>query len=341
MTLLPVALVCCRAADPKPKLHSPGASGSPGVSPVQPSVSPGRAREQAVEVIEQFAHSEHEQFRAHAVEAASLAPKRFSDIIRAGLLDTNPGVRAVALMAVGREKLTSMKELVRPLARDNSSHVRASAVYALSRLGDSVDQTPLATILLTDESPWASRHAAYVLGEMGNITAMPLLQNAAATRTLELPPAQQHVFQLMVSEALVKLGDENQRASIRAALYPATPGELEVAALAAQAIGETKDRSAVGQLISLDSYRDSGGNPYPAEVRLAAASALGRLGLDAGVPIADQFLNSKVPLQRAQAADALGHVGKAAVLGRLVPMLEDTDGSVRIAAAAAILRCSK
>lgn len=304
------------------------------------------SREKAIGIIEAYAKSLDAQQRANAVELAGISPKRLHSVIQGGLLDTNPGVRSVALVTAGRGKMQEFRELVRPLSRDTNGQVRASAIYAMQRFGDSPDQTPLAALLLTDDSPWVNRHAAFILGELGNPSALPLLQSASATRVSQVPPAQQRVFQVQLTEAMVKVGAEDQRAALIAALYPTQGEDIEVSMLAVQAIAETGDKTAIAQLIGLAQYKDRQGHPYPAELRLAVASTLGRLGMDSGIPVARDGLTSQDEAIRAQAAHALGHIGAGsnrgqALVGMVAPLLDDPSDLVKLAASGAVLRCTK
>jgi len=243
-------------------------------------------------------------------------------------------------MTVGKARIAPLAPLLEPLLSDPSAHVRASAIYALTRLGEPVDRTPLASMLLDDPSPWVRRHTAYILGELGDPSAMGLLRTAARRQYPDTPPEQTRNFQLQLAEAMIKLGDDRQRQAIRAALYPARPEELESAALAAQIIGETGDREAVHQVASLGEYRDAGGNPHPAEVRLAIAAALGAMGHRRGTTVADEFASSDSPALRAQSAHVYGQVGGTDRLGALSRLLADDVPTVRVAAAAAILRAA-
>ncbi len=369
----------CQIADPKPRSQAAAVpapvmpapepapasedTGSENAAPVQRAATqatarsarslpaPGPAnltesREKAIAIIESFARSNDAQQRANAVELAGIAPKRLHDVIQSGLLDTNPGVRSVALITAGRNKMQEFREIIRPLSRDPSGMVRAAAIYALYRFGDEPDQTPLAKMLLTDDSPWVNRQAAFVLGEIGNPSSLPLLQSASAQRVQQLPPAQQPIFQVQLTEAMVKVGAEEQRAALVAALYPTQSDDAEVAMLAVQAIGETGDKSSIAQLLGLAQYRDRQGNPYPAELRIAVASSLGRLGMDTGLPIAQEFLTAKDEGVRAQSAHALGFIGAGTTKGQaslslIAPMLDDQSELVRLAAAGAVLRCTK
>ncbi len=302
-------------------------------------VTASAVREQAMVLIEQMSRDENAQVRGQAIEAAAMSPQRMRDVIEAGLKDENAGVRSIALMAVGKNQLRDLRPQAERLMTDGNNHVRASAIYATIRTGGKADQSPLAQMLFSDTNPMVSRHVAYLLGEIGNKSAVPLLRSAAIDRTKQLPPDQQPIFQLMVTEAMVKLGEKQELAAIRAALYPGQPGELEAMALAVQMLGEMKDRQAQGQLMNLANYRDQQGQQYPAEVRLGIALSLARMGVTGGeaVAIADQYAKDQNAALRSQAAFVYGAQGNAAV-DKLAVLMKDPNPQVRVSAAASVMR---
>ena len=302
-------------------------------------VTASAIREQAMVLIEEMSRDENAQVRGQAVEAAAMSPQRMRDVIEAGLKDENAGVRSIALMAVGKNQLRDLRPQAERLMSDGNNHVRASAIYATIRTGGKADQSPLAQMLFSDSNPMVSRHVAFLLGEIGNKSAVPLLRSAALDRSKQLPPDQQPIFQLMITEALVKLGEQKELAAIRAALYPSQPGELEAMALAVQMLGEMKDRQAQGQLMNLANYRDPQGQQYPAEVRLGIALSLARMGVTGGeaIAIADQYANDSNPALRSQVAFLYGAQG-AGGLDKLAPMMKDPNPQVRISAAASVMR---
>lgn len=325
----------------KPETGAKAAAGGKAAKAPEPvrvdRVQASRIREQAIEILEKSAQSEDPQVRANGIEAAMIAPQRLMILIETGLRDPNPGVRNVAAMAVGKARLASLAEKCRPMLSDPVPQVRASAIFALAVNNKAVDRTPLAEMLLSDPSPWVRRHAAFILGEIGDRSAMTLLRAAAHQGDKDLPSEQARSYQLQIAEALIKLGDNDARQAVRAALYPSRPEDLESAALAVQIIGQVKDRDAIDQLIYLSEYRNSQGQMYPAEVRLGIAQALSGMGIRGGSFIADEFKASPTPALRAQAAFVYGYVGKAQ-LATLEAMMADPDPTVRIAAAAGVLR---
>ncbi len=295
-------------------------------------------RERAIAVIEEMAVSPDARVRANAMEAATLIPARAGELLERGVRDKSAAVCSVALMSAGRLRETAIKPEAEILLRADASFVRASAVYALVRMGAAVDRSPLADVLLNDPSLKARAHAAYVLGEIGDPSAMSLLRQAGRNRPARAGSAEFALFQLQVSEALVKLGEEAELNPLRAALYPAREEDLESTALAVQILGQVQDRGSVDQMIYLSASRDKAGNRMPAEVRLAVAGSLARLGLPQGNFIADEFAGHKTPTLRAQAAYVYGETGRSERLGVLEGLMGDAEPAVRVSAAASILK---
>lgn len=297
-----------------------------------------RLRERALDVLMEATRDPYDLARASALEGLGLTPGRLVEPARAGLKDRNPGVRSASAMMVGKARLGALLDEVRPLLRDSDARVRASAIFALHANGAAVDPTPLAGMVLADPSPRARAQAAFVLGEMGDRSAIGLLNDAARRAVGRATASETRILQIQIAEAMVKLGDEKQLEVIRAALYPSRPEDLEVAALAVQVIGQLRDRGAIDNLVYLTAVRDERGNRMPAEVRLGAAAALARMGMGQGSFLADEFAGHPSAALRAQAAFVYGEIGRVENLAKLEVMMRDADASVRVAAAAAVVR---
>ncbi len=329
-----VALAGCSSGPTAPEPRSGSAAAEPR-DPLDLSMR----REQAIALLVSMATNGSPEERANAIEGLIDAPRRLLPLVGDALTDPNEGVRAVAAMGVARARLAQAAPRVRPLLTDQSPRVRAAAIWALHANGQPVDPSPLAS-MLESPNPGVRGLAAFVIGEMGDRSAAPMLRETARAqpaRAGDRAVADQLV-DLQVAEALVKLGDPEAIHQIRAALYPARPTDLEAAALAAQIIGQVGDEVSADQLIVLTARRDEMGNPMPAEVRLAAASSLARLGLPRGGFIADEFLASPRATLRAQAANVLGEIGDPERLPALEDGMADPDGRVRIAAAVGVLK---
>lgn len=326
------------ATDPKAPARPAGPKAPSVKIDTSDSVALSQLREQAVQLLVTAAGSTAPEERANACEALLQAPGRLESLLPGLLRDGNVGVRAVAAGAVARGKFVKWIEEVRPLLNDPSPMVRAMAVFAMARCGGDANPSPLARLLQSPE-PRVMAQAAYVLGELGNASAMPMLREAAVRGNVRADQSELRLAHLQIAEALVKLGDTDALHELRAALYPSRPEDLEVAALAAQILGQVKDKGSMTQLMYLTAQLDPQKRKMPAEVRLAAAGALARLGNPNGSFIADEFVGSAQPPLRAQAAFVYGETGKADNLPRLAELMSsDPAALVRIAAANAILK---
>lgn len=341
--LMMAGLVCAGCASQEGRVDRAGdparQDGTVGEAPAaMSSVERSQIRERAIEMLLASTQATPAQMRANAIEGLLGAPSRLETAVALGLKDENLGVRSVAAMAVGRARIGSLGPACEPLLMDSSSFVRISATYAQMRLGRPVDPGQLSAFLLGDPSPRVRAHAAYVLGELKNPSAAGMLRQALLDKMSLAPSEEVRLMQLQIAEALVKLGDSAQVQTVRAALYPSRPEELEAAALAIQILGEVRDRGAIDQLIYLDAYRDESGQRMPAEVRLSIASAMAKMGMKEGAFIAREFQASEIAAVRAQAASVFGETGQRENLRQLAAMMDDPDGFVRVAAAASVLK---
>jgi len=296
-------------------------------------------REDALALLLEAAASENPQMRANAIEALSAAPSRAADAARAGLVDDNLAVRYVSAMTCAELRDRSLRPAVEALLDDPSPVVRAAAIGASIRLGGNADPSPLGQLLMGSGDPRKRAQAAFILGEIGDPSALPMLRDAARRSPQTATLAELRLLRLQIAEAMAKLGDPTAIATVRAALYPSRPEELEAAALAVQILGEINDRRSVDQLIYL--IERSGVDRMPAEVRLAAAAALAKLGERGGGFVADEYADSDQDVLRAQAAAVYGELGGPENAGKVRGLMDDPDPLVRVAAAAAALRLAR
>ena len=328
------------------KTDSKSSQGPAGTNAANPAsvtldaVAISQLRERSLAMLTQATNSDSAEIRANAVEALAVVPARLAPILPRMLADTNPGVRAVSAKVAGRTKLTQVAGQLTALTGDSVTFVRAAAIYALVRMGQPIDQTPLAQMLFSPD-PVVRAEAAFFIGEIGSRSALPMVKEASARGMPRIDAAIARKVQLQIAEALVKLGDDGAVQEIRAGLYPSQEKDYENAALAAQILGQLNDKASGDQLIYITAYKEGGTQTLPAEVRLAAASALARLGNDRGSFIADEYAGSVIPALRAQTAFVYGATGRLENLSKLKPLLEDNDPLVRIAAAAAVVKLAE
>lgn len=309
--------------------------------PTPDAVELSRARERAIESLEALAQHADPAIRANALEGLLDAPGRASEWLRRGLQDENPGVRAIALMGLGQTNRSDLAQEAKFLLRDSSPLVRLNAAYALAESGDFSGMPLIADTLFNSSEPRHRAQAAFVLGELGNDSALPLLRDAVTKPMTMAPTGQVRLMNLQMSEAMVKLGDQEQIQPIRAALYPARAEDLEATALAARILGEVGDHASENQLALLTARLDNRGNMMPPEVRLSAIYALAQLGKTQGDVFALAYLDDPNPAVRGFAALCLGEIGRTQHLHSLQPLMNDPNPAVRVHAAAAVVRLTR
>lgn len=317
----------------------PAVMGGQAVLAADPTdpVERSRLREGAIATLLGLVNSEDAQVRANSIEGLLPAPARLEAVLGAALADENLGVRSIAAIAAGKAEMRSLRPALRDLQSDGSPYVRAAAIFALRRCGESVNPTPLGQLVTENPSAKVRAHAAFLLGELGDKGTLALLRDASSRDASRATAAENKVLQVQIAEALVKLGDDEQLHSIRAALYPSAPEELDATVLAVQVLGNLQDRASAGQLRNLANRRDPQGNLMPLEVRLAVAGALGAMGIPEMEGLAVESLRNGTLLQRMQAAWALGQIGTPGAVLALEAALADESDRVRAAAAAALL----
>ncbi|MFK7883639.1 MAG: HEAT repeat domain-containing protein [Phycisphaerales bacterium] len=332
---------CGFKIEPDPELMGTGNSSvSPETKTEQPEPveqtfeSRSITRSNMIDRLMIMATSPSPQVRANAIEGLSRAGGRAEPVVALALRDENAGVRSVAVTVAGRAGFRSLSPTLRSLLTDSSPFVRASAVGALNALGAPTNPSELSDMLLSSQNPRLRSHAAFVLGELGDATAVPMLQQAWSTPIRNASEVERRLVRLQIAEALVKLGEQDSIDAIRAALYPARPEELEATALAVQIIGQVKDRGSIDQLIILSETPE---RVMPAEVRLTVAGSLARMGMTEGGFIADEYRENPLDAVRAQVATVYGRTGRNEHVAKLGRMLEDPSELVRVAAAAGAL----
>ena len=302
-----------------------------------PAPVPVSDAERAMAILRQAARSTDPSIRANAIESLLASPGTLEEVVTAGLVDSNRGVRFVAAMCIGRARLSNLSHLVEPLVRDASPSVRAAAIYALRRCGRPADPSVLAAMLRSDD-PEIRSNAFAVLGELGDRSAAPMVREALGKGMRRVNPIRVRIVELQGAETLVRLGSEEDIEAIRAALFaPVEQGELSI--LACQILARVGDQSSVPMLERL--IMASGNSARPPEIRLAAAQAIAELGARTQIDLlalASNAARSPDPLVRMQAASVLGRLGGSVAEATLATMLSDPVESVRVTAAGNLAR---
>lgn len=266
--------------------------------------------------------------RANAMEAAEyLDPAKRQPLLQLGLSDSHPAVRYAALVLAGRQKVADLVPSAERLRSDSDLSVRGAAIYMLHRCGQKVDLTPIGAMLF-DKRIGVRANGAMLLSLIGDPDAIPMLKESARITTAKMAAVQEAIVRVQISEAIGKLGDDTVLDSIRAASYSQFD---EVRILAVAAIGELGDRrfEAAIQQILLE---------RPVELQLASAQSLARFGRYEALDLVLQSSMMDIPTVRGQAALALGDFPDQRAAVRLGQMLGDRQETVRLSAAAAILR---
>ena len=300
-----------------------------------PMIVDGDTVEQnALSILSQATESTNPRLRANAIEAMRFAPRaELKQAVRFGLGDTNRGVRFVAAMMVGDQQLCSIVPFLETLLLDDSQSVQAAAMYSMYACGAVVDLNPLASMLQSD-NPELRGNAALVLGRMGNPSAKSLIRESLQNESKTISPARRRIINLQMAEALVLLGEVEEMAVIRAAIFSSVQ-EAEITGIACQIAGRLQDVEVISTLESILLTPDR----FPDEIRLVAATALAEIQPDR-LPLEPvlRFTTSNSAMIRSQCATALGVQGNRLNLGPLTLMMEDSDPNVQISAAGAVLR---
>lgn len=305
----------------------------PGV----PVVSSGDLYQSSVELLQFASRPRYPVLAANAIEELTVDPAALRKVVGPALVSPNRGLRFVATMAIGKARLTDMANLVQPLLMDQSESVRAAAIFALVRLDQPVDQSPLARMVRSDD-PEVRGNAIMILGELGNPSAIPLLRSTIGLGMTRTDPARRKITELQLAEALAKLGEDSELEPIRAALFSPSQ-QAEIIALACQIVARVHDGGAISTLQAI-AY-SGGAVARPPEIRLLAFIAIAELG--GGDPsicleFAQTFLGSKNPQLRALAVRALAGCGGTSELAAIEARLYDSDPMVQLAAAGSVVR---
>lgn len=308
-----------------------------GCSQAQPlSEDSLRLRDRAADALKRGVKYEFlPSVRAQAVEAMQDSDgERMLPWIREALRDDHPAVRFAACMAVGtlRDKVAVAQ--IEPLLRSAVASDRMAAIFALHRVGRTDQTAALAGYLLENPDPANRRHAAMILGRLGEPGAIKLL--ARAMRDTDEGVRSNAV------ESMALLGSKEAKSTLFANAYGGIGAEETLAINALGMLADVQYRELFKSKLKSGTHL---------EVRLAAARALGRLGGGDGFDAALRALSytADKDLQndpkenqqlrvRTMAALALGAIRDPRALADLERMMnESEDPRLQLAAAKAIL----
>lgn len=274
--------------------------------------------------------------RAASVEALELLPAlQTLPWIRTALLDDHAGVRFAACMALGRLKDAGAASILRKALDDSDDNVRVAAIFALHQLGQTDLTGQLPNYVLLHRDPVVRRNAAIAISMLGRPSAVMVL-----ARAMKDPDAgvRQHAL-----EGMARLGNKD---AARELTFMTNSGIGSEEVFAINALSATNDP------VHEDAFRYKLANGSHIETRLAAAAALGRLGIDTGLPIALDALKPNVMIRdtpedpaieqllriRQLALAAVGAIGDRRAVPHIAPYFrEGVDPRVQISAARAMI----
>lgn len=296
---------------------------------------------QPMEVIKAgLAYRANPVVRAEAVEA--LESTKSSEVrpwLRTALSDEHPGVRYAACMVIGKTGDKGAETQIRKALDDRDMNVRVAAIYALHRLGDKQYTGQLAGYVLTHPDVVVRRNAAIAISMLGDKSAITVLARAMKDGD---EGVRHHAL-----EGMARLGNKE---AARELAFMANSGIGSEEVFAINALAATRDPAYE------DAFRYKLASATHLETRLAAARALGALGIDDGIPTVLEGLKATPPVRddpddprveqllrvRQLAAYAAGAIGKPELAKALEPWLVDSaDPRVQVAAARAMIEINE
>lgn len=288
---------------------------------------------EATRIVREGLTDDDPRIRANAIEviAATKRVKLMPKVHRL-LQDDFVPVRFAAALAVGDFEYSFAKASVKQLLEDKDANVRIAADYAMSKLGSgSGFELVRKAIVSSDQTVRAN--AAFLLGKSGDESSLKWLWWALQNEDSD------YKARFNAAEAIARLGDERIDEKLLAMLISAYADDRVVGVKAMGALGTEKAKDFLITKLDDDVL----------EVRLAAAEQLGMLGETTGeLEVLEVFTKNltagldKDSLERVNVLTALaiGQIGTANLTKFLPQFLQDESQFVRIAAAKAVFQCT-
>ncbi|MBA7620588.1 hypothetical protein ES703_27940 [subsurface metagenome] len=321
------AIFACGCNEPlKPTIGRPTA-GRPDTISVDTLVP------EATRIVREGLADENPLIRANAIEVVAVTKQiRLMPKVQRLLKDEFVPVRFVAALAVGDLEYSLAASNVAQLLNDENENIRIAAAYALSRLG-SPDSFKLFRNAIASNDQTVRANAALLLGKSGDKSD---LTRQALWWTLSREDSTDKVI-FQTAEALAMLGDERIIPRVWPMLISKYADVRVIGIRAMAALGTVEARDALITMLDDDIL----------EVRLAAAEQLGMLKDTIGEPeVLDVFRKNltarldKKGLERVnvRTALAIGRIGTPRLIKYLPRFLKDESKSVRLAAAMAVFQ---
>jgi len=297
-------------------------------------ISAAQLRQEATLIIQMSLADENPAVRANAVEvvAATKLIKLMPKVQRL-LLDRVVPVRFAAVLAVGDAQYSLAEPYIARRLKDRDENVRIAAAYAMGKLGSPryfrVLYKAIARSNLTVRA-----NAAMLIGKSGDKNALKLLYWALKDKDSD------DKVRFNAVQAIAALGDEQIFPKLWAMRISGYADDRVIAIQALGALGTEKAKNILITMLDDDIM----------EVRLAAAEQLGvhkdKIGESVVLDVFEKNLavgldKRDLALAYMRVALAIGRIGTPSLKKYLPRLLKDPSPAVRIAAAKAVLQCTK
>jgi len=287
---------------------------------------------QASEIIQAGLADSDPRIRAKAIEiAAETKGYGFIPTVKKLLRDEFVPVRFLAAMAIGDLDYQPAKKDIAKLLNDDDKNVQMAAAYAAEKLrilNNSIEQFSVA---IKSDDQTVRANAAFLLGKLGNKEALKMLHWARND------DGSDDKTRFQATQSIARLGDENIYPKLWTMLL-STYNDVRVMGIEAMgALGNDEARNALVTMLGDEML----------EVRLAAAEQLGMLGETTGeLEVLDVYQKNlfsgmdQLQQERAKAriAMAIAQIGTPELINHLPSLLKDKSKLVRLAAAKAVFQ---
>lgn len=232
------------------------------------------------------------------------------------LRDTNKMVRNAALTALGTREGPIDISKVTGLLQDPDLEVQNKAVDVIVKINHP-DTVQYLVEALKDESEYSRRSAVEVLNELGNPNSIKDLLNAIKDDDWWV--------RARAGDALGQIGGPKVVESVLALIEDK---DEDIRREAIEILNKTKDETAVEQLIKATDDTDWW-------VRERAVDALAQIGNKKAVPKLVEMLGKNAKTDTV-VVRALGKIGDAGIISKIVPMLKRPEREIQVEAIKAI-----
>jgi HEAT repeat protein len=272
--------------------------------------------------------------RIHAIEVvASTGQLKLMPIVSPLLQDQIMPVRFAAALAVGDLEYLPAKRSVSKLLKDNDTNVIVAAAYSMGKLG-SVEYIKVLRQALNNDNQKVRANAALLLGKIGDKSSLESLWSTMQDKNSD----DRVIYQS--AEAIAMLGDQRIYQKLWTMLISV---HWDVRLMGVRAMGKLQTIEAKNALIGML-------NDDILEVRLAAAEQLGLLNDPIGESKVMEVFQKNLTAGLEKGAEqrikgltalAIGQIRTTPLTKFLPQLLQNESKLVRIAAAKAVLQCTK